>query len=167
MNTGKYYNKIVYGSGIQKINSQFEVLKQWLSHPELKKSHQLAKRSKLTQYIDFLSSIILHGATLEDYLLYEFYNKSNKERKTYVTGKKLHDFFDKVNNKDKTDIFIDKNKFAQFFSDYLGRKTFALDLDDKNIARLTIKDEHTLDVSLSNDADIYIQDGAGYFKETK
>lgn len=133
MNTGKYYNKIVYGSGIQKINSQFKVLKQWLSHPELKKSHQLAKRSKLTQYIDFLLSIILHGATLEDYLLYEFYNKSNKERKTYVTGRKLHNFFDKVNNKDKTDIFIDKNKFAQFFSDYLGRKTFALDLDGKNI----------------------------------
>ena len=46
-------------------------------------------------------------------------------------------------------------------------KWFIRNLDDKNIARLTIKDEHTLDVSLSNDADIYIQDGAGYFKETK
>ena len=54
MNTGKYYNKIVYGSGIQKINSQFEVLKQWLSTQELKKSHQLEKRPKLIQYIDFL-----------------------------------------------------------------------------------------------------------------
>lgn len=46
-------------------------------------------------------------------------------------------------------------------------KWFIRNLDDKNIARLTIKDEHTLDVSLSNDADIYIQDEAGYIKETK
>lgn len=133
MNTGKNYNKIVHGSGISKVTAQISTLNLWLSHPEFKKSHQLANRSKLTQYVDFLSSIILHGATLEDYLLYEFYNKSHKERKSYVTGKKLHDFFDKVNNKNKTDIFIDKNKFAQFFSQYLGRKTFALDLDGKNI----------------------------------
>lgn len=133
MNTGKNYNNIVYGSGIRKITSQFSVLKQWLSHPEMKKSHRLAKRPKIIQYIDFLSSIILYGATLQDYLIFEFYNKSHKERKSYVTGKKLHDFFDNVNNKDKTDIFMEKNKFAEVFSGYLGRKTFMLGLDGSNI----------------------------------
>lgn len=46
-------------------------------------------------------------------------------------------------------------------------KWFIRNIDDKNIARLTTKDKHTLDVSLSNEADIYIQDEAGYFKETK
>ncbi|KPH76067.1 sugar-transfer associated ATP-grasp domain-containing protein [Oceanobacillus caeni] len=132
MNTGENYNKIVHGSGISKVTAQFSTLKSWLSHPEMKKSHQLAKRSRIIQNLDFLSSIIIYGTTLEDYLLYEFYNKSHKERKTYVTGRKLHNFFDEVNNKDKTDIFIDKNKFAQLFSKYLGRKTFSLDLDGKN-----------------------------------
>lgn len=83
--------------------------------------------------LDFLSSVAIHGATLEDYVLYEFYNKSNKERQAYVTGKKLHSFFDNVNNKDKTDIFFNKNNFAKQFSGYLGRGTFELDLDGKNI----------------------------------
>lgn len=133
MNTGKNYNELVYGSGMSKLKAKVSTLKSWLDHPKLKESQKKANRNKLVHYIDFLSSVALYGATLEDYVLYEFYNKSNKERKTYVTGKKLHNFFDKVNNKDKTDIFIDKNKFAQFFSDYLGRKTFALDLDGKNI----------------------------------
>lgn len=133
MNTGKNYNKIVHGSGIQKIRSQFLVLKEWLSHPEMKKSHLAAGRSRITQYLDFLYSVIVHGTTLEDYLLYELYNKSHKERKTYVTGKKLHKFFDEVNNKDKTDVFINKNKFSEHFVEYLGRETFALDLEGKNV----------------------------------
>jgi len=109
------------------------VLKEWLSNPRMKRSHLVAGRSRITQYLDFFSSILLHGATLEDYLLYEFYNKSHRERKSYVTGKRLHNFFDNVNNKDKTHIFIDKNQFAEYFSSYLGRKTFSLDLEGKNI----------------------------------
>lgn len=121
--TGKHYNKIVYGSGVQKISSQFAVLKDWLSHPKLKKS----------QYVDFLFSIIVYGTTLQDYLTFEFYNKSHKEKKTYVTGRKLHNFFDKVNNKEKADIFINKKKFAKVFSKYIGREVFLLDLNGSNI----------------------------------
>jgi len=118
---------------IQKITSQFSVLKQWLSHPDMKKSHLLANRSKPMQYIDFLFSITFYGTTLQDYLLFEFYNKNSKERKSYVTGRKQHKFFDSVNNKERTDIFIDKIKFTEHFSKYLGRKTFNLDLDGNNI----------------------------------
>src|SRR5699024_11848969 len=54
-------------------------------------------------------------------------------RKSYVTGRKLHEFFDKVNNKSKSNIFIEKNRFAEVFSEYLGRKIFMLDLDGNNI----------------------------------
>lgn len=133
INTGKNYNKIVHGSGVSKLKAKISTLFSWLSHPEMKKSHLNAKRSKIIQYADFLSSVMIHGATLEDYLLYEFYNKSNKERKTYVTGRKLHSFFDRVNRKDKTEIFSNKNIFADLFSEYLGRKTFALDLNGGNI----------------------------------
>lgn len=132
MNTGKNYNKIVHGSGIGKLMAKASTLKSWLNHPDMKESHLKANRSKLVQYIDFLSCVMIHGATLEDYLLYEFYNKSNEERKTYVTGKKLHDFFDKVNKKDKTDLFSDKNIFSKHFSEYLGRKTFELNLSGEN-----------------------------------
>lgn len=133
MNTGKNYNEIVHGSGIRKFKAKVSTLNSWLKHPKLKESQKKANRNKLVHYTDFLSSVMIHGATLEDYVLYEFCNKSNKERKTYVTGKKLHDFFDCVNNKDKTDIFSNKNNFAKYFSEYLGRKTFELDLEGKNM----------------------------------
>lgn len=134
MNTGKNYNQIVYGSGIQKIQAKLSVLKQWLAHPEMKNSYLLTRRTKIMQYMDFLSSVVIYGTTLEDYLIFELYNKSHKERKSYVTGKKLHYFFNKVNNKNKTDIFKNKNLFAEYFVDYLGREYFVLDLDGKNIA---------------------------------
>jgi len=133
MNTAGNYKQIVYGSGVQKFKSKLSALKGWLSHPEMKKSHVLANRSMLIQYIDFLSSIAIHGATLQDYLIFEFYKKGYKERKSYVTGRKLHEFFDKVNNKNKTDIFKNKNMFADYFSEYLGREIFKLNLDGNNI----------------------------------
>lgn len=132
MNTGKNYNKIVHGSGISKIKAKFSTLNSWLRHPEMKESHLKAKRSKVVQYADFLSSVMIHGATLQDYLIFEFYNKDHKERKTYVTGKKLHQFFDKVNNKKKTNIFIEKNRFAEAFQKYLGRDSIMLSLDGSN-----------------------------------
>lgn len=132
MNTGKNYNKIVYGSGIQKVTSKFSSLKEWLVHPEMKKSHRLAKRHKIIQYIDFLSSITFYGTTLQDFLLFEFYNKNRKEKKSYVTGRKLHNFFDKVNNKEKTNIFTNKHSFKKVFEEYLGREIFLLELDGSN-----------------------------------
>lgn len=133
MNTGKNYNKVVYGSKIQKLKAQFTVLKEWLLNTDMKKSHKLAKRSQIIQYIDFLYSITFYGTTLQDYLLFEFYNKNHKERKSYVTGRKLHNFFDKVNNKSKTNLFKDKNRFADVFSEYTGREIFKLDLERDNI----------------------------------
>lgn len=133
MDTGKNYNKLVYGSGITKVAAQVSTVKAWLQHPKMKESHVLAKRPKVVQYADFLMSMIRYGSTLEDFITFEFYNKNHKEKKLYLTGKKQHAFFDKVNNKDKTDIFIDKLKFAETFSSYLGRKIFNLKLDGSNI----------------------------------
>lgn len=133
MNTGKNYRKIVHGSGFSKFKAKVSTLKTWLGHPSLKECNSKSGRNKFIHNLDFLSNVVLHGATLEDYVLYEFYNKSNTERKSYVTGKKLHDFFDRVNKKDKTDLFSNKNNFSKHFSQYLGRETFELDLEGKNI----------------------------------
>jgi len=133
MNTGGSHLKLIHGSRIQKITTGFKVLKKWLSHPEMKRSHKLAKRPKIIQYIDFLFSVAFYGATLQDYLVFEFYNKSHKKRKSFVTGRKLHQFFDKVNNKNRTDIFREKNRFAEVFKTYLGREIFMLNLDGSNI----------------------------------
>lgn len=136
MNTGKNYNTIVHGSGINKLKAKISTLNSWLQHPEMKRSYIKAERSKIAQYADFLSSVMIHGATLQDYLIFEFYKKSNKERRKYVTGKKLHRFFDDVNNKDKTDIFIEKDKFVKKFKRYLGRDSIMLDLDGNNISEV-------------------------------
>src|SRR5699024_7201410 len=165
MNTGKNYNKVVYGSRIQKLTSKFSVLQQWLSHPEMKNSHILANRSRIVQYIDFLFSIAKYGTTLQDYLIFEFYNKGNKERQTYVNRIKLYKFIikynnkkknkrkkyvseinlymclKKLNNRKKADIFINKNKFMDVFSRYLKREIFKLDLNrgNKENAKLWLK----------------------------
>lgn len=146
MNTGKNYKKIVHGSGISRIYAQLSTLKSWLIHPEMKKSHLKAKRSRLIQYADFLLSILLYGTTLEDYLVFEFYHKSHKERKSYVTGRKLHKFFDKVNDKSKTAIFVEKDKFAETFKDYTGREMFLLDLKGSNInsAKKWLRDKRVI-----------------------
>lgn len=134
MNTGKNYNKLVYGSGVSKLKAKVSTLKTWLNHPKLKESQQKAKRSKIVHYTDFLSAVAIHGATLEDYFIFEFYNKKNKERATYVTGKKLHRFYDRVNYKMNTNVFKNKSNFVDAFSQYLGRETFKLNLDGSNIS---------------------------------
>src|SRR5699024_1185923 len=132
MNTGKNYNKIVYGSRMQKLTARLTAVKEWLDHPELKKSHLYANRPQIIQYIDFLTSVGIYGATLQDYLVFEFYKKSHREKSSYVTGRKQHKLFDRVNEKNKTSLFKDKNKFSDVFSEYTGREIFNLDLDGKN-----------------------------------
>src|SRR5699024_1589883 len=138
MNTGKNYNKLVYGSGVSKLRAKVSTLKAWLNHPKLKESQQKAKRGKIIHYADFLSAVAIHGATLEDYFIFEFYNKNNKERATYVTGKKLHRFYDKVNNKMRTNIFKNKSNFVDVFYKYLGRETFKLNVDGSNVSEALI-----------------------------
>lgn len=133
MNTGKNYNDIVYGSGFKKIKAKISVLLNWLNHPKMKEAANKSGKSLMYLRLDFIKSIIIYGATLQDYLLFEFYNKKHNKRKTYVTGRKLHRLFDSVNNKEKTMIFKDKNQFADVFSRYLGRDLFKLDLERKNI----------------------------------
>lgn len=133
MDTGKNYKKLVYGSGISKITAQISTINNWLQHPKMKESQKLSKRPKIIHYADFLSSMLIHGSTLDDYITFEFYKKSFNEKKAYLTGKKQHKFLDKVNDKNKTDVFIDKIKFSETFSDYLGREMFVLDLENGNI----------------------------------
>lgn len=133
MHTGKNYNKLVYGSGISKLIAQISTVKSWLQHPKLRESSIKAKRPKIVHYTDFLLSMLIHGSTLDDFITFEFYNKGYKEKKAYLTGRKQHKFLDKVNNKNKTDIFVDKIKFAENFSDYLGREMFVLNLDGNNV----------------------------------
>src|SRR5699024_1214599 len=125
---------IVHGSGISKLKAKISTLNSWLKHPEMQKSHLKAQRPKVIQYTDFLSSVIIHGATLQDYLIFEFYKKNHRERKSYVTGKKLHRFFDKVNNKNKTNVFIEKDKFAEVFKGYVGRDSIILS-DNESIVQ--------------------------------
>lgn len=134
MNTGKNYNKMVYGSKIQKLTTGISTVKEWLNHPDFKESHKRANRSKIVHSIDFLYSVAVYGATLQDFLVFEFYNKSKQERKSYVTAKAQHKLFDKVNNKSKTDIFKDKNVFTDVFEAYTGREIFKLDMNGNNIA---------------------------------
>lgn len=134
MNTGKYYNTLLYGSFHKKFIAKVKVLNSWLQNPKLKEISSLSGRPTFLEYLDFLSSIVVYGTTLEDYILFKFYNKNHKERKTYVTGRKIHRFFGQVNKQDKTKIFIDKCIFQRYFSEFMDREIFILDDKGNNVA---------------------------------
>lgn len=72
---------------------------------------------KLWMLFDYYWSLIRHGAIVADYFEYEFWRKSNYERKEYVTmldAKRITKYF----NKGRIELFNDKEKFNKFFAKY-------------------------------------------------
>ncbi len=81
-----------------------------------------------------------YGAILDDYLAFEFYRKNDKERKTFVTEKKLLDTLIPFANPEKiSDIFDDKAKFNQTFAEFINREWIATETSDENEIRTFLK----------------------------
>lgn len=74
-------------------------------------------------YIDYFTSFILHGASINDYFAYKFYQLRYNGRREYVTYRRYHKI-QNICNPSKTEIEIcrDKIKFNTYFKTYLGRK---------------------------------------------
>lgn len=69
---------------------------------------------------------MLHGASFYDYFAYRFACKNYRGRSEYMTWRK-HSKIQKVyNDPHQIDIMRDKEKFNQFFKDYLGRESLEL-----------------------------------------
>ena len=71
--------------------------------------------------IDFVWSYLRYGATPSEYFMYEFYRKSGREKRTFLTRRDYKTTYDKINTGDKS-VLSDKVLFNQRMGDFLGRE---------------------------------------------
>ncbi len=67
------------------------------------------------------------GASFDDFFMYEFYKKSNKERNKFLTYKRSKKIISKYNDLIYVEIFQNKREFLNVFKDYIGREFLSLD----------------------------------------
>lgn len=83
-------------------------------------------KSKAWLFSDFIYSFLLTGAGYSDYLNYEFYLKTNKEKKEYVTIKNQDEFYEIVSPSKYKRFFTYKADFLKNFKKYINRDYFFL-----------------------------------------
>src|SRR5699024_7616699 len=72
-------------------------------------------------FIDFIISIPLYGLGINDYLQYEFYKKRYFDRRDFLVHRKRMKIVKTFNIEKDRELFDNKEKFNEIFSDYLGR----------------------------------------------
>lgn len=78
-------------------------------------------KSSFLMFLDVIIWYIFYGSTLTDYLNYEFYKKSIKERKQYAVVRTQSKFYEKINPSKFKKYFTVKPNFLNNFKDYIGR----------------------------------------------
>lgn len=105
---------------------------------KLLKDMFIGKTSKLESvkiFFDFLISVIVLGAGINDYFQYNFYKKNYSERNKFIVGRKWKKILLKCNKSTKIDIFDDKLKFNNKFNEFLKRDW--LDVDKSNYDKVS------------------------------
>lgn len=77
--------------------------------------------TKIFIMFDFLCSVIIFGAGINDYFQYEFYKKRFVERKTFIVGRKWKKIIRKSNKTILNPLFDDKAQFNEKYKDYINR----------------------------------------------
>lgn len=122
----KLYDKSVSHKGY--LNNTAVIQKRW------KKQHMLFRpdESKLWECIHFadycIARLYCRGLNARDYLMYEFYNRSISDRRTFITDGYLsvmNYHFNGGSSPDIVDarsILDDKSQFNRYFAEYIGRE---------------------------------------------
>lgn len=93
----------------------------------------------------FLHHSWRYGADFDDNYVLDFFNKPHQEIYSYITRSLFFEFCEQVNPVDKIPITRDKQRFAEHFKDFLGRKVWTwgdiLSLPDTELVpqRLVVK----------------------------
>lgn len=90
-------------------------------HDAAEKAAAKCGKSKTRLFWDLLWCSYKYGAGPTDYLMLEFYNMSDAERATFLTRVRSAAFVQRVNPRDMSYIFNDKNEFAKRFGDLMHR----------------------------------------------
>lgn len=76
---------------------------------------------------DFIWSVIIDGAGMNDYFEYEFYKKRHNERKKFIVRTKRNLIARKFNASKEVIIFSDKGRFNGLFQKFVKREWIDLD----------------------------------------
>lgn len=88
------------------------------SFKEVKKKESISYAKIL---LDMIKCSFKYKASFSDYFLYEFYNKNHEQRDSYITTGRLYEFYTKMNDKKKRELFRDKAKFNKVFKKFIKR----------------------------------------------
>lgn len=81
-------------------------------------------KKRLPMMIDAACCAVIYGSGLTDYLNYEFYRRSGRERRRYVTIRTQDRFYRKVSPPQFKTVFTVKPNFLRAFSAYTRRSFF-------------------------------------------
>ena len=91
--------------------------------------------SRIYFFIDFLWSTIRYGCSIRHYFLGGFWKISRVFRKDIFTLRRMNQVMKKFNNKDYILILKEKNKFNEYFHDFVHRDWIYSGDIDKNVLR--------------------------------
>ena len=95
----------------------------------LEKINEISKKtgkSKLWVLSDMVSCARKHGAGYMDYDLYDMYELTEEQRKTYMTRARSNEIYKKYNDLSRVEYFDDKTIFNDLFKDYIKRDWIAV-----------------------------------------
>ena len=81
-----------------------------------------SKAEDIKIFFDFICSVIFLGAGINDYFQYHFFDRSYKERKEFITGRKWKRMIKICNGCIHIDVFDNKCRFNQVYAVFLGRE---------------------------------------------
>ncbi len=111
----------VYSSNLQKLKRYMQAYQKFyhdLDHFVYPKPN---RPTKLFLLFDGLSAFFIHGSTPSDYLDFEYWKKTHRERSNYITFRSFITLQKKYNDSHKISIFRNKNEFNKTFFKYLKR----------------------------------------------
>lgn len=106
---------------------------------DLKEISKINKKPAILMFIDTAISTLLLGSGLQDYLNYKFYEKSFKERKTYVTIGNMEKAYETLANIKYSPFFSNKVNFHKNFSKFTKRDYLSPDDTFENFEKFISK----------------------------
>ena len=88
--------------------------------------HEKTGKNRVALFFDIINCSLRYGAGYHDYIIFEFYNLTAKQRKTYLTRVKNKKLISRLNDEKYSYIFDEKNVFDRTFREFLGREVIDL-----------------------------------------
>ncbi len=105
-----YYLRVLGGASFKKFFATID------------KGHNKSGKSKPSLFFDMLWCMARYGAGYNDYVDFEFWNLSGKQRDTYLTRLRSKKLISYMNDQSYNHIFANKAEFNRVFKDYIGRE---------------------------------------------